>query len=115
MLPYNKRLKPFSRELRKKMTEAEQRLWSRVRRKQLKDCTFNRQKIIGPYIVDFYCNGAKLIVELDGGQHYHGEGLKQDKVRDQYFTDLGLHVLRFSDREVFKNMEGALERICEYL
>ena len=115
MLPFNKDLKTLARELRKNMTEAESFLWQRIRRKQLKGRQFYRQKNIGDYIVDFYCPSAKLIVELDGGQHYTEEGVKRDQIRDKYLENLGFSVLRFSDREVFRNIEGVLERIFEYL
>lgn len=111
MLKYNKNLKQYSRELRKGMTNAEILLWSKVKSKQLKNYQFYRQKIIGDFIVDFYCPKAKLIIELDGGQHYTIEGKQKDVQRDAYLTSLGLKVLRFSDNEVFTNLEGVLERI----
>jgi very-short-patch-repair endonuclease len=97
------------------MTEAETFLWQIIRKKQLKGRQFYRQKNIGDYIVDFYCPSAKLIVELDGGQHYTEEGKRRDQVKDKYLESLGIIVLRFSDREVFKNIEGVLERIFEHL
>jgi len=115
MLPFNKKLKTLARKLRKNMTEAESFLWQRIRRKQLKGHQFYRQKNIGDYIVDFYCPSAKVIVELDGGQHYTQEGIRRDQVRDKYLDSLGFTILRFSDREVFKNIEGVLERIFEHL
>jgi very-short-patch-repair endonuclease len=97
------------------MTEAETFLCQRIRKKQLKGRQFYRKKNIGDYIVDFYCTSAKLIVELDGGQHYTEEGKRRDQVKDKYLESLGIIVLRFSDREVFKNIEGVLERIFEHL
>ena len=97
------------------MTDAERLLWSKVRRRQLKEHQFYRQKIIGDYIVDFYCPGAKLVVELDGGQHYYGEGIEKDKIRDEYMSTVGLKVLRFSDREVLKNLDGVMGKIWESL
>jgi very-short-patch-repair endonuclease len=97
------------------MTEAETFLWQIIRKKQLKGRQFYRQKNIGDYIVDFYCPSAKLIVELDGGQHYTEEGKRRDQVKDKYLESLGIIVVRFSDREVFKNIEGVLERIFEHL
>ena len=115
-LPYNKGLKRFARELRKNMTDAERRVWMRIRMKQLKGFQFYRQKNIGNYIVDFYCPAAKLIVEIDGGQHYSEEGFRKDKDRDSYLTSLGLRILRFSDREVFESIEGVLRQsvsICD--
>ena len=97
------------------MTDAEQHVWSKIRRKQLRDHQFYRQKNIGNYIVDFYCPAAKLILEIDGGQHYSEEGMQADRVRDAYLVSLGFTVFRFSDREVFENMEGILEKIYEHL
>ena len=115
MLFYSKSLKDNARTLRKNMTDAERLLWSRIRRKQLKGYQFYRQKIIGNYIVDFYCPKARLIIELDGGQHYSAEGMKGDKKRDAYLKNVGLKVLRFSDREVLENLNGVLEKIYEDL
>ena len=97
------------------MTDAEKLLWSKIRRKQLKDCQFYRQKIIGNYIVDFYCPKASLILEIDGSQHYQEEGIKRDKKRDAYLKNIGLKVLRFSDREVFENLPVVVEKIYEDL
>jgi very-short-patch-repair endonuclease len=114
MLPFNRNLKYFARELRKNMTDAERALWSKLRRKQLNGHTFYRQKNIGNYIVDFYCPGAKLVVELDGGQHYTVEGRVKDDIRDDYLIALGLNVLRFSDLDVLKNMDGVLSVLFEH-
>jgi len=111
VLHYNKNLKSCSRDLRKNMTEAEKFLWSRIRGKQLNGHQFYRQKIIGDFIVDFYCPRARLIIELDGGQHFAAEGKEKDRKRDNFMIETGLTVLRFSDREVFENIEGVLEII----
>jgi very-short-patch-repair endonuclease len=110
---YNPGLKKFSQELRKNMTDAERLVWSRIRRKQLKGLQVYRQRIIGNYIVDFYCPKAKLVVELDGGQHFTEEGLKKDAVRDVWINNQGFTVLRFSDEEVLSNLDGVLEKIYE--
>lgn len=77
MLEYSRNLKEPSRELRKEMTEAEQKLWGHLRRKQILDIQFYRQKPLGPYIVDFYAPAAKLVVEVDGSQHHEPEYLKK--------------------------------------
>ena len=69
----------------------------------------------GNYIVDFYCPAAKLIVEVDGGQHYISADNQKDKVRDQYLDNLGFKVLRFSNRDIFKNIDGVLQKIYDYL
>ena len=95
------------------MTDAEKLLWSKLRRKQLKGLQIYRQRIIGNYIVDFYCPGSNVIIEIDGGQHFTDEGLKDDKIRDEYLSKKGFKVLRFSDKEVFKNLDGVIKRIYE--
>ena len=97
--------------LRKNMTDAEKLLWSKVRGKQIKNAQFYRQKIIGNFIVDFYCPKARLVIEVDGGQHYEKAGIKKDKNRDKYLQSLGLKVLRFTNIEVLKNIEGAFDKI----
>ena len=115
MMQYNKSLKPYSRELRKNMTDAEKFLWYKIRGRQLKGYQFYRQKIIGNYIVDFYCPKAKLAIELDGGQHYSDEGQEKDKIRDNNMADISIKVLRFSDREIFDNLNAVLEKIWNQL
>ena len=115
MLPFKRELKPLARNLRTNMTDAEQLIWSKIRRKQIDDVQFYRQKNIGHYIVDFYCLKGKLIVEVDGGQHYKTEGMKKDQARDRYLQSLGLTVLRFSDIDVLKNIDGVIERIHEHI
>jgi len=76
---------------------------------------FYRQKNIGNYIVDFYCPSAKLIVEIDGGQHLSKEGSRHDVVRDGYLASLGFTVLRFTNREVLKDTDRVIERAWERL
>ena len=95
------------------MTDAERLVWSRLRRKQLKGFQVYRQRIIGNYIVDFYCPKAKLVIELDGGQHFTEEGLKKDAVRDIWINSQGFTVLRFSDEEVLSDLDGVIEKIYE--
>lgn len=115
MLPYNKRLKNLARDLRKNATDAERRRWSKIRGKQLKEYQFYRQKNIGDYIVDFYCPAAKLIVEIDGGQHYSEANIVKDEARDKFLSDLGFSVLRFSNSDVLKNFEGVVTDIYNHL
>ena len=93
------------------MTDAEKLLWLRLRARQLKGRQFYRQRIIGNYIVDFYCPKANLIIEIDGGQHYTEEGIKKDKMRDKYMREQGYKILRFSDREILENLAGVIEKI----
>ena len=115
MRAYNKSLKQISRNLRRNMTDAETLLWSKLRGKQLKGYQFYRQKIIGNYIADFYCPKSKVVIEVDGGQHYSAEGKEKDKMRDDYMTREGITVLRFSDIEVLGNLDAVLEKIWSRL
>jgi very-short-patch-repair endonuclease len=115
LTPYNVHLKNNSRALRKTMTDAELILWSKIRMKQLNNCQFYRQKIIGNYIVDFFCPKCHLVIEVDGGQHYSNKLLNSDKDRDETLRSMGLTVLRFTNVDVFKNIEGVVTIILENL
>jgi very-short-patch-repair endonuclease len=114
MLTYNDKLKRSSRQLRNNMTNAETRLWAKLRLRQIRGFWFYRQKPIGEYIVDFFCPKAKLVIEVDGGQHFSGDAPEYDAIRDGYLKSLGLKVLRFTNNEVL-NIEGVVERIVEAL
>jgi very-short-patch-repair endonuclease len=111
MLPYDRKLKDRSQQLRKRMTAAETFLWSKIRMKQVKGHWFYRQKPVGEYIADFYCPKAKLVVEVDGGQHYSNEIVEYDKARNEYMKSLGLRVIRFTNKEVLTNIEGVVKTI----
>ena len=115
MHPYNPALKQLSQELRKNMTDAEQKLWSKIRMKQLKGLMFSRQKPIGGYIADFYCHKANLVIEIDGGQHFSGETIEYDGIRDNFMKSMGITVLRFTNTDVMENIEGVVEKIEEKL
>ena len=113
MIPYNENLKQLSRQLRNNMTDAERYLWIKLRLGQLKGCHFYRQKPIGEYIVDFFCPKAKLVIEVDGSQHFSDETIEYNKIRDEHMRNLGLKVLRFTNTEVMKNIEGVIESIIK--
>jgi len=113
MKPYNKSLKQNARALRSNMTDAELLLWQRVRRKQIHGLQFYRQKPLLTYIVDFYCPKAKLVIELDGGQHYEPQQQEQDQERDKQLEKLGLKILRFTNKEVFEQFDSVMEVIWE--
>ena len=104
-----RRIVAAARKLRRTSTDVERKLWHRIRDKQLVDFRFRRQRPIGKYIVDFICLEAKLIVELDGGQHAAEVGY--DAKRTTFLASLGYRVLRFWNSEVVQNMEGVLERL----
>ena len=111
MLPYNRRLKPLSRQLRNDMTDAERRLWACLRRKQLGGLQFYRQKPLAGYIVDFYCAAAQLVIELDGSQHHAPEAIEYDRQRTRELEALGLRVIRFDNRQVLGELGAVLEVI----
>jgi very-short-patch-repair endonuclease len=96
------------------MTDAERKLWSRLRGSQT-GFYFRRQTPIGDYVVDFVCVKEKLVVEVDGGQHYTDEGMKQDNRREQFLQSQGFRVLRFSNIDALKNEDGVIEKIVEKL
>ena len=110
--PRRKRLKrEFARALRSDMTDAEHTLWSYLRRKQIGGLRFRRQQPIGPYVVDFYCPAAKLVVELDGGQHTEQAHRLYDEARTQWLESEGFHVLRIANCELSSKRDVALEWI----
>jgi very-short-patch-repair endonuclease len=94
------------------MTDAETRLWSRLRAHRLSAFSFRRQTTIGPYIVDFVCLDARLIIELDGGQHADSA---RDARRDSWLRQQGFTILRFWNNDVFSNLPGVLEVISASL
>jgi very-short-patch-repair endonuclease len=99
--------------LRRNLTDAERILWHELRAHRLSGLAFRRQTPIGPYIVDFVSHQAHLIVEIDGGQHFHAEELERDKRRDSFLRKKGYRVLRFSNLDVLKNKAGVLDIIVE--
>jgi very-short-patch-repair endonuclease len=107
----NRNLREYSRDLRKNMTHAERLLWGTVRKQQILGCQFYRQRIVGNYIVDFFCPKARLVVEVDGSQHGTYEGLEKDRIRDQYMKDHGLQVVRVNDVDVLTNIGGVVDAI----
>ena len=103
-----------ARRLRKEMTDAERKLWSRLRKNQLQ-FHFRRQVPFDHYILDFFCSKANLVIEIDGGQHYTDKGIERDQVRDAYLKENGLRVLRFSNRDIYQNIDGVLQTVYEHL
>ena len=106
---HNKSLVSNARNLRKNMTKEERHLWYDFLRSY--PVKFLRQKILGKYIVDFYCAEAKLIVELDGSQHYEDKGMEYDSERTAYLEQYGVRVLRIPNNKVNQNFSG----VCEYI
>ncbi len=111
MLSYNQRLKTKARSLRKSLTDAEQRLWSRLRRKQIEGVQFYRQKPVGNYIVDFFAPAVRLVVEVDGAHHFTPTEAENDRRRSEFLGQQGLRVLRFNDRQVLLELDSVVEKI----
>ncbi len=110
---YNAKLKNFSRSMRKDMTSEELHLWLDF----LKDLPFtvNRQKIIGNYIVDFFCASGKIVIEIDGESHFTEKGIAYDKERDEYLKSLGLIVLRYSNDSIVNYFDVVCADILKHL
>ena len=108
-LPYNEKLIPLAKTLRKNQTKQEKHLWYDF----LKDypVRFQRQKTIDKYIVDFYCHQAKLIIEIDGSQHFTDKGMEYDGIRTEVLKKYGLEILRFSNIDIDRNFES----VCDYI
>ena len=109
----NPQLKTLARNLRRNMTEEERHLWFDFLR--LLPVTFQRQKVIGPYIVDFYCAKAKMVVEIDGAQHFEEKGKKKDRERDALLAGLGLRVFRYSNVELNRHFDAVCRDIERHL
>ena len=95
------------------MTKEERHLWYDFLKTL--PLTVNRQKVIGRYIADFYCAESKTVIELDGSQHYTEENAQKDKERDEYFKEMGIKVLRYSNLDINKNFEGVCKDILSKL
>lgn len=106
---HNPQLVPFAKQLRKDMTKEERHLWYDFLRTY--PVRFLRQKVLGKYIVDFYCADAKLVIELDGSQHYEDRNILQDAERTSFLKEYGLQVIRIPNNEVSRNFRG----VCEYI
>ena len=106
---HNPKLVANSRALRKNMTKEERKLWYQFLRGH--ELRFRRQEIIDTYIVDFYCDSAKLAIELDGSQHYESSGLLRDVIRTRKIKQFGIEVIRIPNNAVTENFTG----VCEYL
>ncbi len=112
---YNKNLKQFARKLRKTSSRSERKLWCYLKSKQIGGYDFHRQKPIGNFIADFFCNRLKLVIELDGYSHSFEHSYQKDQIRDKFLNDLGIVVLRFNDEDVIRNIDDVLSAIWKYV
>ena len=111
--PYRQDLKKLARLLRQQMTDAELKLWSRIRRKQIFGVQFYRQKPLLDFIVDFYAPSVDLVIEVDGGQHLEPEQQRRDSLRDERLEKIGIRVLRFDNTQVLQELDAVVERIYD--
>ena len=105
----------FAKQLRREQTNVERKLWQALRGRKFAGFKFRRQQPIGPYIVDFVCFEANLVVELDGDQHGSGQGIVQDRRRTQLLEQDGFQVVRFPNHHVTADFDSVLEAIERYL
>ena len=112
-LPYQGKLIPRAKELRKGATKQENHLWYDFLRSY--PVRFQRQKTIDGFIADFYCHVARLVVEVDGSQHYSIEGREKDQEREAYLNGLGISVLRYSNLDIHRNFEGVCIDILHHI
>jgi very-short-patch-repair endonuclease len=108
-LPYNRNLIQNSRKLRKNVTPHEKKLWLNFLSKY--PVRFLRQKVIGNYIADFYCSKVKLVIEIDGSQHFSKDGLTYDNFRTEKLEEYDLSVIRFTNKDINENFAG----VCEFI
>ncbi len=109
----NPKLKANAQKLRREMTKEERHLWYDFLKPL--PVTVNRQKVIGSYIVDFYIASAKLVIELDGSQHYEEAGIAADRERDRYLAALGLRVLRYANSDINRSFTAVCEDIRNHI
>jgi len=113
LISNKKVLKTHRKELRNNATSAEATLWSLIKNKKLKGRKFRRQHSLDNYIVDFYCPAEKLVIELDGENHFSETGIQKDSHRDMFLRSNGFKVLRFENKLIFENQRQVLHQICE--
>ena len=106
---HNRQLVPFAKQLRREMTKEERHLWYDFLRDY--PIRFSRQKVLGKYIVDFYSAEAKIVIELDGSQHYEESNVEKDIERTAFLEGYGLKVIRIPNNEISRNFHG----VCEYI
>ena len=105
-------IKERRKELRNNMTAEEKIIWKYIKNNQL-GVKFRRQHSIDYYIADFYCSELKIVIEIDGSQHYSEDGIEYDMEREEFMKSIGIRTIRFSNYDVLNNIEGVVEKIKE--
>ncbi len=112
---YDSKLKEYARHLRNNSTNAEIKLWVQLKGKQMHGYDFHRQKPIGNYIADFFCNKLRLVIEIDGSSHDFDEVQQKDRNKQDFLNKLGITVLRFTNREVMTSVFLVVQTIEDYI
>ena len=115
ILPYNPHLKELARQLRNTSTKAEIILWQKLKQKQMYGYDFDRQRPVDNYILDFFCYDLMLGIEVDGYSHELIEIYNKDVVKEARMTELGIHILRFTDYQVLKDTDNVIRAIEGYI
>ncbi len=115
IVKYNPKLKELARQLRRNATKSEVLLWQKLKTNQIHGYDFHRQKPIDEYIVDFFCNKLRLAIEVDGYSHEILEVWENDVIKTRRLNELGICVLRFSDDQVFNDIENVIRTIEDYI
>jgi very-short-patch-repair endonuclease len=112
---YNPKLKQLARNLRNNSTLSEVLFWKEVRGKNILGYQFLRQKPIGNFIVDFYCPKLKLAIEIDGDSHAFREVARRDKIKDAYLNNLGIHLIRYEDHKIKKDIQSTISHLIDWI
>ena len=112
---YDSKLKEYARHLRNNSTNAEIKLWMQLKGKQMQGYDFHRQKPIGNYIADFFCNKLRLVIEIDGSTHDFDEVQQKDRNKQDFLNKLGITVLRFTNKEVMTSVFQVVQTIEDYI
>ena len=111
IISYNSKTKRFAHSMRNKPTAAEKKLWYKIRCRQLSGMQFCRQMRIASFIIDFYCKELKLAIEIDGPIHFTPQAIAEDRNRDYALAELGIRILRFTNDQVFNNIDYVIRTI----
>lgn len=104
-------LKNYRKQLRNNSTSAEATLWTYLQKSQLENRKFRRQHSLGNFIADFYCPSEKLVIELDGEDHFWKPGIEKDRIKENYLKSIGIRVIRFENKWVFEDIGWVLQQI----
>jgi very-short-patch-repair endonuclease len=115
IIPYERYLKEYARKHRNNSTRSEILLWLQLKGKQMRGYDFHRQKPLGRHIADFFCHELMLAIEVDGSSHLLEEVKQKDLIKEESLNSLGVNLLRFTDHQVFEEIDNVLKTIDDYI